>query len=279
MGAMKEKMGSMTNNPDLELKGKAQNIHGKNEAEFAKAHKDGHPEPEHYAHGTNDTDDHQNLPDSSVEGASVSSLSAMKDKTMGAMKDKLGSITNNPDLELKGKAQQIHGRNEAEFVKAQKDGLIEPPHYAHGNHPSQPAQGSVEGDHVSSLSAVKDQALGSVKESYGNATGDLNTQIAGKAQQIHGKNQAEFAKAHKDGLNEPAHFEHGTKDTHLAQSQVESQEPSKMTGYKDQAAGSVKESFGSMTGNQHLELQGKAQKIHGANQCAIADAEKNISNA
>jgi len=82
-------------------------------------------EPEHYAHGTKTTEHAQG----EVEDQSVSTLGALKDKTLGSIKGAVGSITGNQDLELKGKAQNIHGRNEAEFAKAQKEGLTEPEHF------------------------------------------------------------------------------------------------------------------------------------------------------
>jgi len=130
----------------------------------------------------------------------------------------------------------------------------------------------------SSLSAMKDKTIGSIKETFGSATGNTNTEIAGKAQQMHGKNEAEFVKAQKQGLNEPEHYAHGTKTTEHAEGQVVGDEPSKMSGWKDQAVGSAKETLGSVTNNQKMELEGKAQKMQGANQCAYADDENNTIN-
>jgi len=262
IGSVKELVGSATGNQDLELKGKAQNIHGRNEAEFVKAQKQGLTEPEHFAQGTKTVDHAQG----EVVSDQASTLSSLKDQAVGAVKGTLGSITNNQDLELKGKAQQVHGRNEAEFAKAQKQGLSEPEHFEHGVQTSG-AEGTVEGDSVSSLSALKDRAVGSIKATVGSATGNVNTEIAGKAQQLHGKNEAEFAKAQKEGLTEPEHFAHGTKDTdHVqhAEGEVVSQDTSKLSSLKDQAVGAAKETLGSATNNQKLEIEGKAQKIQGS---------------
>jgi len=214
-----------------------------------------------------------------VEDQKPSTLGALKDKTMGSMKEHFGSITGNQEMELKGKAQNIHGRNEAEFVKAQKQGLDEPEHFAKGKKTTEHAEGAVEGDQVSTLSAMKDQAVGSLKKNFGSATGNTNTEISGLAQEMHGRNEAEFAKAQKQGLNEPEHYEKGTKTTDHAQCEVIGEEPSKLSGWKDQAVGSVKESFGSTTNNQKMEIEGKAQKMQGTHECAAAEAEKTLANA
>jgi len=118
--------------------------------------------------------------------------------------------------------------------------------------------------------------MGSIKQSYGSATGNMNTELAGAAQKIHGKNESEFAKAQNQGLNEPAHFEHGTGSTTPAEGQViGDNEPSKVSGYYDQAVGAVKDMWGSSTGNQNMEIAGKAQKIHGSTECNLADAKTN----
>jgi len=148
---------------------------------------------------------------------------------MGSIKEMYGTMTGDQDMELKGKAQNLHGRNEAEFVKAQKQGLSEPQHFEHGTKTTEQAQSKVEGDKVSSLSAIKDQAVGSVKESFGSATGNQKTELEGKAQKIHGKNEAEFAKAQKQGFDQPEHFAHGTKTTEHSEGEVVGQQPSNIT--------------------------------------------------
>jgi len=143
----------------------------------------------------------------------------------------------------------------------------------------QPAEGTVEGESVSTLGALKDQTLGSVKQMYGSATGNHDLELKGKAQNFHGKNEAEFVKAEKQGLNEPEHFAHGTKTTEHAQGQVVGQDPSKLSGLKDQGIGSVKESIGSATNDQKMEIEGKAQKMHGKNESAYADPNHTPTNA
>jgi len=379
LGTIKETVGNLIGNEKMELKGKAQKVHGKNELAYVKAHKNGEEEPEHFqeAHSshhehaqhtseqitnppvqaTNDVNNPpqvpphpQNVPhpqqipvhqptgselpaappvapipgahpvaapvaplpnqstgnavppappqnqnfnappippsvatgavpppppgninqhaEGSVEGDHVSKMGALKDKTMGSIKESLGSATGNQNMEIQGKAQNIHGHNQDEFVKAQQHGLNEPSHFEHGtkiNH-EQHAEGTVEGQHQpSSLNGLKDQTMGSIKQSYGSATGNMNTELAGAAQKIHGKNESEFAKAQNQGLNEPAHFERGTRINNTAEGQVVGDnEPSKVSGYFDQAVGTVKEMWGSTTGNQNLEIAGKAQKIHGS---------------
>jgi uncharacterized protein YjbJ (UPF0337 family) len=90
---------------------------------------------------------------------------------------------------LIGAAQKVHGRNEAEFAKAQKKGLTEPEDFIQ---PVEPAQGSVEGEHVSSMSAFADRTVGAVKETIGSATGNQKMEMLGKAQQMHGRNEAQF---------------------------------------------------------------------------------------
>jgi uncharacterized protein YjbJ (UPF0337 family) len=360
VGAIKETVGNLIGNEKLELKGRAQKVHGKNEYEYAKAHKAGDTEPENFQqayHGNDNNIYNQNnlheqvhenptpttnvpypqenvhvhneqplppvpapvLPppvqqsncpppppntaapippapmpmpmpsqnlehgnaEGSVESNEPSKLGALKDKTMGSIKQTLGSATGNQDMELKGKAQNIHGHHQEAFVNAQKEGKNEPEHFTHGtkNTDYNCPEGQVVGEKPSSISAMKDQAVGSVKESYGSATGNFETEMAGKAQQIHGKNEAEFAKAQKEGLNEPVHYEQGRKTTDHAQGEVvENNEPSKMSGYTNQALGGIKETWGSMTGNQQMEIQGKAQKMQGSNECAFAD-QKNTINA
>jgi len=202
---------------------------------------------------------------------------------MGSMKEMFGSATGNQDMELKGKAQNIHGRNEAEFVKAQTQGLTEPEHYAHGRNTTEKLHEEVTNNQeVSSFGAIKDKTMGSMKEIIGSATGNQDMELKGKAQNLHGKNEAEFVKAQEQGLNEPEHFAHGTKtlEAEPAEGEVVSQEePSKISGWKDQAVGAVKESLGSATNNQKMEIEGLAQKMHGSNQCASADAPKNPINA
>jgi len=252
-------------------------MHGRNEAEFVKAEKQGLNEPEHYAHGTKMTD----RSDDRVEKEESSKMSGWKDQAVGAVMQSFGSVTGNQNTELKGKAQQLHGRNEAEFAKAKKEGLSEPEHFVQGRKTTDHAEGKVEGDHPSSLSAMKDKAVGSMKETFGSMTGNTNTELAGKAQQMHGRNEAEFVKAEKHGLNEPEHYAHGTKMTDHADSKVvEQNEPSKMSGWKDQAVGSVKETLGSASNNQKMEIEGKAQKMQGSNECSTVDAQKrNTINA
>jgi uncharacterized protein YjbJ (UPF0337 family) len=271
LGSLKETFGSVTGNTNTELAGKAQQMHGRNEAEFVKAEKQGLSEPEHYAHGTKTTDQSNER----VEGEESSKMSGWKDQAVGAVMQSFGSVTGNQNMELKGKAQQMHGRNEAEFAKAQKQGLSEPEHFEQGRKTTDHAEGKVEGDKPSSMSAMKDKAIGSMKETFGSVTGNTNTELAGKAQQMHGRNEAEFVKAEKQGLSEPEHYAHGTKTTDHAESEVvERNEPSKMSGWKDQAVGTVKESFGSATNNQKMEIEGKAQKMQGSNECSTADAQK-----
>jgi len=270
VGSIKENVGSATNNPQMEMAGKAQNIHGHNEAEFAKAKNEGYNEPQHFEHGTKTTEQAQGK----VEGDNVSSLSAIKDQAVGSVKESFGSATDNQKTELEGKAQKIHGKNEAEFAKAQKQGFDQPEHFAHGTKTTEHAHGEVEDQSVSTLGAIKDKAMGSIKDMYGSMTGDQDMELKGKAQNLHGRNEAEFVKAQKQGLSEPQHFEHGTKTTEQAQSKVEGDKVSSLSAIKDQAVGSVKESFGSATGNQKTELEGKAQKIHGKNEAEFAKAQK-----
>jgi len=271
IGAIKESFGSATGNTNTEIAGLAQQMHGRNQAEFIIAQNQGLNEPEHYVHGTKTISDEQAKGE--VENQSVSSIGALKDKAMGSVKEMLGAATGNQELELKGKAQNIHGHNEAEFAKAQRQGLSEPEHYAHGTKTTseEHAKGEVENQSVSSVGAIKDMALGSVKEMLGAATGNQDLELKGKAQNIHGHNESEFAKAQRQGLSEPEHYAHGMKTTQNAEGEVDSQEPSKLSGWKDQAVGSVKETLGSATKNQKLEIEGKAQKIHGSNQCSEAD--------
>jgi uncharacterized protein YjbJ (UPF0337 family) len=116
VGSMKENVGHATNKPEMEMAGKEQKMHGKNEEEIAKMNKE-----------------HEKV----NEGEKVSKMGALKDKTMGSMKEKVGEVTGNQDLELKGKAQNLHGKNEAEFAKAQKEGKKEPENFTQG-HPANP---------------------------------------------------------------------------------------------------------------------------------------------
>jgi len=278
VGAVKGVVGAATNNQQMELLGKAQNIHGRNESEFAKAKMHGLTEPEHFVQGTKTTD-HFERAEGEVVGENLSALSAVKDVAVGLIKETVGSVTGNSSTEISGLAQQMHGRNEAEFIKAQNQGLSEPEHYAHGTKTidCEQAKGEVENQSVSSVGALKDKTLGSIKETLGSLTGNQTLELKGKAQNIHGHNEAEFVKAQKQGLSEPEHFAHGTKTTEHAECEVVSQEPSKLSGLKDQVVGAAKETLASATNNQKMEIEGKAQKMHGSNQCA--SAEKDPINA
>jgi uncharacterized protein YjbJ (UPF0337 family) len=266
LGSVKETLGSVTGNQKMELIGKAQNVHGRNEAEFAKAQGQGKQEPEHFIQGTK-TCEHA---EGTVEGDSSSTLGGLKDRAVGAVKETVGSVTGNQKMELLGKAQNVHGRNEAEFAKAEKRGETEPQHFACGTKSFDQAEGTVEGDKPSTMSAMKDRTMGAVKEGLGSAMGDQKMELIGKAQNVHGRNEAEFVKAEKQGLSQPQSFETGTHDVPLAHSSVEDTTPSTLSALKDQAVGSVKESFGSATGDQHMELIGKAQKVHGRNEAQLA---------
>ena len=280
VGAMKGAYGAATGNPQMELIGKAQNIHGRNEAEFAKAQMHGLNEPEHFVQGRKTTD-HFEKAEGEVEPQNFNAITAVKDVAVGLVKEAVGTATGNTNTEIAGLAQQMHGRNEAEFLKAENQGLSEPEHYAHGTKTTtcDQAKGEVESEKVSNITAMKDKAMGSMKEMVGTFTGNQDMELKGKAQNIHGHHEAEFAQAQKQGLNEPEHFAHGTKTTDHAEATVESQEPSKLSGWKDQAVGAAKETLGSATNNQKMEIEGKAQKMHGSNQCAFADTEKNPINA
>jgi len=270
VGALKETIGSATGNQTMELLGKAQNVHGRNEAEFAKAQQQGLREPEHFAQGTK-TCDHA---EGTVEGDSASSLSAIKDRAIGTVKETVGRITGQKEMELLGKAQNVHGRNEAEFAKAEKCGLREPEHFVQGTKTCQHAEGTVEGEKASMLSAMKDVTAGTIKESFGSAAGDQKLELLGKAQKVHGRNEAEFAKAERKGLIEPEHFVEGTKTSQHAEGSVEGDSTSTLSAAKDQAVGTLKEAFGTATGNQNLELLGKAQSVHGRNEAEFAKAER-----
>jgi uncharacterized protein YjbJ (UPF0337 family) len=120
VGSVKENVGSATNKPEMELAGKEQKIHGQNEEDSANAKKEAKKEEKEHRSDEN-------------EGEKHSKIGALKDKTMGSVKEKVGELTNNPELELKGKAQNLHGKNEAAFAQAQKEGKNEPDQYAVGN--------------------------------------------------------------------------------------------------------------------------------------------------
>eukprot|EP01103_Thecamoeba_quadrilineata_P017202 TRINITY_DN5_c0_g1_i1.p1 TRINITY_DN5_c0_g1~~TRINITY_DN5_c0_g1_i1.p1 ORF type:complete len:604 (-),score=133.07 TRINITY_DN5_c0_g1_i1:228-2012(-) len=270
VGGIKATVGSATGNQNMELLGKAQSVHGRNETEFSKAQKQGNDEPEHFVHGTKTTD----IAEGSVEGDKVSSVSALADRTIGSVKEAIGSATGNQNLELVGKAQAVHGRNESEYAKAERKGLDEPEHFVQGTKTTEHAQGTVEGDSVSSLHALKDRVVGTMKETIGTVTGNQQTELLGKAQAVHGRNESEFAKAERKGLDEPEHFVQGTKTTDHAEGTVEGDKSSSISALADRAIGSVKETIGSATGNQNLELVGKAQAVHGRNESEYAKAER-----
>jgi len=270
VGSIKEAIGSATGNQNMELLGKAQAVHGRNETEFAKAESHGLNEPEHFVQGTKTTDHAEG----SVVGDNASSLHSIKDRVVGTVKETLGSVTGNQQTELLGKAQAVHGRNENEFAKAQKQGLEEPEHFVQGTKTTEFAEGSVEGEKTSSISSIADRAIGSVKETIGSATGNQKMELLGKAQAVHGRNESEFVKADREGLNEPEHFAQGTKTTDHAEGSVEGVNASRLSGIADQAIGSVKGTLGSITGNQQTELLGKAQAVHGRNESEFAKAQK-----
>jgi uncharacterized protein YjbJ (UPF0337 family) len=247
----------------MELLGKAQNVHGRNEAEFAKAQSHGLTEPEHFVKGTKASQHAQGT----VEGEDSSSISSMKDRAVGAFKETVGSVSGNQKMELLGKAQSVHGRNEAEFAKAERSGQSEPQHFVSGTKTCDHADGSVVGEEASIFSALKDRAVGSVKETLGSATDDPKMELLGKAQSVHGRNQAEFAKAERDGLVEPQHFV--TNTTENGQGSVES-EDSTLSAFKDRFVGALKETVGSATHDPKMELIGKAQNVHGRNAAEFA---------
>jgi uncharacterized protein YjbJ (UPF0337 family) len=258
----------------MELIGKAQNVHGRNEAEFAKAQRQGLDEPEFFAQGTKVTDHAEGT----VEGEKTSSIGAMKDRVVGGIKETVGGMTGNFETELAGKAQKVHGRNESEFAKAERQGLDEPEHFVQGTKVSDHAEGSVEGQKASSISGLADRAIGSVKETIGSVTGNQNMELVGKAQSVHGRNESEFAKAQKQGLDEPEHFVQGTKVSDHAEGSVEGEKASSIGAMKDRVVGGIKEAVGSMTGDQKTELVGKAQKVHGRNEAEFSKAQKDGFN-
>jgi uncharacterized protein YjbJ (UPF0337 family) len=170
----------------------------------------------------------------------ASKLAAIKDQALGAVKEALGSVLGNDKMILEGKAQKVHGHNEYQFAKAYKAGETEPEKFQKAYHSEVPAEQfdsemrpvQVQQDHSapisgqappppappvhseeehSKMSGLKDQAIGSIKETIGSATNNSNMEMAGKAQSIHGHNEAAFANAQKEGRSEPEHFEHGTK--------------------------------------------------------------------
>jgi len=53
-------------------------------------------------------------------------LTGLKDQIVGGAKEKIGTATGNPNMELTGKAQCVHGRNEKEYARAEKEGKAEP---------------------------------------------------------------------------------------------------------------------------------------------------------
>jgi uncharacterized protein YjbJ (UPF0337 family) len=240
VGAIKEVIGSVIGNTQMELEGKAQKVHGQNEYDFAKAAHSGEAEPEKFQRAYHsDAPNESEKNDQPVE-SDPSQLSGLKDQALGAMKSTMGAATGNQDMELKGKAQNIHGRNEAEFAKAQMHGLNEPEHFVQGRKTTdhfEKAEGEVEPQNFNAITAVKDVAVGLVKEAVGTATGNTNTEIAGLAQQMRGKNEAEFVKAQNQGLSEPEHFAHGTKTTTCDQGKGEV-EDQKVT-----SIGAIKEKF------------------------------------
>jgi len=77
-------------------------------------------------------------------------------------------------------------------------------------------------------------------------------------------------------LREPEDFVKGVES---APGSVDEEKPSTMSGLADRAIGGVKETVGSVTHNQKMELEGMAQKVHGRNVTDLAHAEKEISNA
>jgi len=262
----------VTGNQETELLGKAQAVHGRNESEFAKAQSHGLNEPEHFVQGTKTTE----FAEGSVEGQKASSISGMADRAIGSVKETIGGATGNQKMELVGKAQAVHGRNETEFAKADRQGLNEPEHFVQGTKTTEFAQGSVEGENASRMSGLADRAIGSIKETIGSVTGNQQTELLGKAQAVHGRNENEFAKAQKEGLKEPEDY---VKPVGSAEGSVEEKKPSTISGMADRAMGSVKETIGSTTGNQKMELEGLAQKVHGHNVANLAQAEKDLPNA
>jgi len=160
--------------------------------------------------------------------------------------------------------------------RPKKKGLDEPEHFVQGTKNTEFAEGSVEGENPSRLSGLSDRAIGSIKESIGTITGNQKTELLGKAQAVHGRNESEFVKCQKQGLSEPENF---VKPVDSHQSSVEESTPSMISGLTDRAVGSMKETYGNVTGNQKTELEGIAQKVHGRNVSDLARAEKESANA
>jgi len=189
------------------------------------------------------------------------------------VKESFGSMIGDQKTELKGKAQEVHARNAVDFAKAESKGLIEPEHFVGGNKTSQYATGSVEDTSISTFSAVKDQTVGAIKVVLGSATGNQNMELVGKAQGVHARNAAEFAKAERNGDIEPQHF--GSDGNSVSPSE---DDVSKLSAYKDRFVGSVKEKIGGVMEDHKMELTGKAQNVHGRNAVEFAEQHQ-VSNA
>jgi len=196
-------------------------------------------------------------------------LTGFKDQIVGGVKEKIGSATGNPNLELTGKAQSVHGRNEKEYARAEKEGLAEP----------ERREKEKEQEHTneqsSALTGLKDQIVGGAKEKIGTATGNPNLELTGKAQSVHGRNEKEYARAEKEGLAEPERRKDESETR--AEGICEGENNSVFGSLKDRAVGTVKETLGAATGNEKMELMGKAQSTHGRNEANLA--QKDIANA
>ncbi|MBD8908046.1 CsbD family protein [Methylorubrum zatmanii] len=53
----------------------------------------------------------------------------------------------------------------------------------------------------------------------------------------------------------------------------------KIKGVANEAAGSIKQSVGKVTGNEKLQAEGKAQELEGKTQRAVGGAKEGVKNA
>jgi uncharacterized protein YjbJ (UPF0337 family) len=107
LGKGQEKAGQRTNNPDLEARGDVNQTRGTTQATYGNAEQQ-----------TNHTLDHQRA-HLGTHGTEHTIKGGMN-KIVGKIEEKIGELTDNPNLEAKGKAKQVGGTVESTFGHAEQ---------------------------------------------------------------------------------------------------------------------------------------------------------------
>eukprot|EP01103_Thecamoeba_quadrilineata_P006109 TRINITY_DN15834_c0_g1_i1.p1 TRINITY_DN15834_c0_g1~~TRINITY_DN15834_c0_g1_i1.p1 ORF type:complete len:224 (-),score=40.79 TRINITY_DN15834_c0_g1_i1:43-672(-) len=182
----------------------------------------------------------------------------LKDQVVGAVLENVGTIIGDPSLELKGKAQYTRGVHEyGESRRIYNEKQTSPREKSQS-----PTQSKSPIDEPSLSVGLIERSFGSIKETVGIITGNEKLETEGIEQNTRGMNECNDFYANRQ-------LETEKKQVDMTYSQlnrsVEEEEHSKIEGVKDIAIGEIKAKLGESSGNQKMEIEGKAQAVHGRN--------------